>query len=199
MGYLSDPHKARSQTCYLFTCGGNVISCHFVKQTLVATYSNHAEIIAIYKASHECIWLRNLTQHICKNCGLTSNRDVPTILYEDNTTCIAPFKEGFIKGDRTKHISPKFFSLMIFKKSVTSTSRKFNPVTTFLIGLLKHFLHRNLKRWYETLLCGASRKSSDVLIRGSWKHIVLFSLAMFFPLGFLSKVFNEAIVSNIYY
>ena len=25
-GYLSDPHKARSQTGYLFTCGGTAIS-----------------------------------------------------------------------------------------------------------------------------------------------------------------------------
>ena len=25
-GYLFDPRKARSQTCYLFTCGGTVIS-----------------------------------------------------------------------------------------------------------------------------------------------------------------------------
>ena len=33
----------------------------------------------------------------------------PTILYEDNAACIAQLKEGYIKGDRTKHISPKFF------------------------------------------------------------------------------------------
>jgi len=33
----------------------------------------------------------------------------PTILYEDNAACITQLKEGFIKGDRTKHISPKLF------------------------------------------------------------------------------------------
>ena len=87
-GYLSDPHKARSQTGYLFTCG---------------------DIIAIHEASRKCIWLRNLTQPIRNSCGLTSNMDAPTILYEDNAACVAQFKEGFIKGDRTKHISPKFF------------------------------------------------------------------------------------------
>ena len=32
-----------------------------------------------------------------------------TIIYEDNTACIAQLKEGYIKGDRTKHIYPKFF------------------------------------------------------------------------------------------
>ncbi|KAM6544156.1 hypothetical protein CsatB_028208 [Cannabis sativa] len=108
-GYLSDPHKARSQTGYLFTCGDTAISWRSTKQTLVATSSNHAEILAIHEASRECVWLRSMTQHIRGTCGLTSNKEVPTILYEDNAACIAQLKGGYIKGDRTKHISPKFF------------------------------------------------------------------------------------------
>ena len=54
-GYLSDPHKGRSQTGYLFTYGNTVISWRFVKQTISATSSNHAEIITIHEASHECV------------------------------------------------------------------------------------------------------------------------------------------------
>ena len=50
-GYLSDPHKGRSQTGYLFTYGGTAISWRSVKQTLMATSSNHSEIIAIHEAS----------------------------------------------------------------------------------------------------------------------------------------------------
>jgi hypothetical protein len=53
--FLSDPHKGRSQTGYLFTCGSTAISWRSVKQTLVATSSNHSEIIAIHEASWECI------------------------------------------------------------------------------------------------------------------------------------------------
>ena len=30
-------------------------------------------------------------------------------MYEDNAACIAQLKEGYIKGDKTKHISPKLF------------------------------------------------------------------------------------------
>ena len=63
-GYLSDPHKARSQIGYLFTCGDTAISWRSMKQTLVATSLNHAEIIAIHEASRECVWLRSITQHI---------------------------------------------------------------------------------------------------------------------------------------
>ncbi|XP_048622619.1 secreted RxLR effector protein 161-like [Brassica napus] len=50
-GYLSDPHNPRSQTGYVFIHGGAAVSWRSTKQTLVATSSNHAEIIAMYEAS----------------------------------------------------------------------------------------------------------------------------------------------------
>ncbi|CAL8163044.1 unnamed protein product [Prunus armeniaca] len=80
-GYLSDPHKGRSQT----------------------------EILAFHEANRECVWLRSLVHHIRKTCDLSSITKPPTIMYEDNAACIAQIKEGFIKGDRTKNIPPKFF------------------------------------------------------------------------------------------
>ncbi|XP_015167829.1 uncharacterized protein [Solanum tuberosum] len=76
---------------------------------MVATSSNHAEILAIHGASRECVWLRSLTQHIQETCGLSLKGDAPTTLYKDNAACIAQLREGYIKGDRTKYISPKFF------------------------------------------------------------------------------------------
>jgi len=108
-GYLSDPHNGRSQTGYLFTFGGTAISWRSTKQTIAATSSNHAEILAIHEASRECVWLRSIIQYVEGTCGLHSQKILPTILYEDNTACIHQLKEGYIKGDRTKHISPKFF------------------------------------------------------------------------------------------
>ena len=50
-----------------------------------------------------------MTQHIRKTCDLSSSKLSPTTLYEDNMTCIAQIKGRYIKGDRTKHISPKLF------------------------------------------------------------------------------------------
>jgi hypothetical protein len=108
-GFLSDSHKGRSQTGYLFTCGSTAISWRYVKQTLVATSSNHSEIIAIHKASRECIWLRSIIQHIWEKCGLSTIKDSTIILYEDNAAYITQIRGGYIKGDRTKRISPKFF------------------------------------------------------------------------------------------
>jgi hypothetical protein len=50
VGYFSDLHKARSQSRYVFTYGGTVISWRSTKQTLTATSTNHAELIALYDA-----------------------------------------------------------------------------------------------------------------------------------------------------
>ncbi|KAL0413577.1 UNVERIFIED_CONTAM: Retrovirus-related Pol polyprotein from transposon TNT 1-94 [Sesamum radiatum] len=108
-GYLSDPYKAISQSGYVFMYGGTAISWRSTKQTLVATSSNHAELIALYEAGRECVWLRSLTHYVRESCGLESIEKIPTIIYEDNAACIAQIKDGYLKGDRTKHISPKFF------------------------------------------------------------------------------------------
>ncbi|KAM1446751.1 hypothetical protein ACFXTO_005931 [Malus domestica] len=116
-GFLSDPHKARSQTGYVFKNGDTAISWCSTKQTLVATSSNHSEILVLHEAGRECSWLRSMIHHIRNSCGLTSKTDNPTVIHEDNTACVAQMKEGFIKGDKTKHISPKFFSAHELQKA----------------------------------------------------------------------------------
>ena len=80
-----------------------------MKQTIAATSSNHSEILAIHEASRECVWLRSMTQHIRSDCGMSVGADAPAMMYENNVACIAQLKDGYIKGDRTKHILPKFF------------------------------------------------------------------------------------------
>ena len=109
VGYLSDPHKARSQTGFIFTYVNTAISWRSVNQTMVPTSSNHSEILVMHEASRECVWLRSMIQHIRKSCELSSIKNKPTVLYKDNAACIVQVKGGYIKGDRTKHISPKFF------------------------------------------------------------------------------------------
>ena len=117
-GYLSDPHKARSQSGYVFTCGDTAVSWRSVKQTMVATSSNHSELLAIHEASTECMWLRSMIQHIRDSSGLSPISNTATSLYEDNTACIAQLKGGYIKGDRTKHILQSSFTHMSFKTMV---------------------------------------------------------------------------------
>ena len=107
-GYLSDPRNGLSQTGYVFFSGGTSISWKSSKQTMVATSTNHSEIIALYEAAKESIWLRRVHQHVQNACGINI-APTPTIIYEDNSACIAQVQSGYIKSNIIKHISPKFF------------------------------------------------------------------------------------------
>ena len=93
----------------MFLSGNAAIFWRSIKQTLVATFSNHTEIFVLYEASRECVWLRSLIQHVRSSCQLPSIAGIPNIIYEDNEACIRHIREGFIKGDKTKHIAPEFF------------------------------------------------------------------------------------------
>ena len=104
-----DPHKAQSQSGYVFTYGDTAVSWRFVKKTMVVTSSNHSKLLAIHEASRDCMWLRSMIQHIRDSGCLSLISNTATSLYVDNVACIAQLKGGYIKGDRTKNISPKFF------------------------------------------------------------------------------------------
>ncbi|XP_059639870.1 secreted RxLR effector protein 161-like [Cornus florida] len=104
-GYLSDPHRAYSQTRYVFTYDGTAILWRSMKQTMITTSSNHSEILAIHEASRECFWLSSIIQHIQTTCGFSPIKESPTILYEDNAAYIAQMKKGILKvtGPSTSH------------------------------------------------------------------------------------------------
>jgi len=107
-GYLSDPHNGRSQTGFVFLQGGTAISWKSTKQTLVSTSTNHSEIIALYEASRECVWLRRMINHIIQSCGIGAI-ETPTIIFEDNSACVTQMESGYIKSNMTKHIILKLF------------------------------------------------------------------------------------------
>jgi hypothetical protein len=107
-GYLSDPHKARSQSGYVFMSAGAAISWKSTKQTIAATSTNQSEIIALYEACREAVWLRRFIKFISKGVGVQKKLQ-PIAVHEDNKACVAQVEQGYIKSDRTKHIDPKFF------------------------------------------------------------------------------------------
>ena len=69
-GYWFDPHKGRFQTGYIFIYDDTAISWWSTKQTLAANSSNHDELLALHKASQECVGLRSLVHYIRESCGL---------------------------------------------------------------------------------------------------------------------------------
>jgi hypothetical protein len=42
--------------------------------------------------------------------------DTPTIIFEDNSACVAQMESGYIKSNMTKHIIPKLFYPMNSKR-----------------------------------------------------------------------------------
>ena len=80
------------------------------------TSTNHSEIIALYEASRECVWLHRMINHIQQACGIGSI-ELPTIIYEDNSACVTQMQTGYIKSNITKHIVPKLFIPMNYKKT----------------------------------------------------------------------------------
>ncbi|KAJ9544184.1 hypothetical protein OSB04_023891 [Centaurea solstitialis] len=65
----------------------------------------------------------------------------PTCIYEDNAACIEQMKVGYIKGDNTKHISPKFFynqqQQTLLKIQVNQVSSEENVADLFTKSLPK--------------------------------------------------------------
>ncbi len=59
-------------------------------------------------------------------------KDRSNILYEDNTACITQIRRDYIKGDKTKDISPKFF--------YTHELQKSDDIDVQLIYLIEIFL-----------------------------------------------------------
>ena len=109
VGYLSNPHNnSRSEPGFVFLHGGTTISWLSSKQTLVATSTNHYEVIALYEASCECIWLRRMINHIQQSCGIGAI-DLQTIIYVDNFVCVTQMQTYYINSNITEHISPKLF------------------------------------------------------------------------------------------
>ena len=129
---------------YVFTYNGITISWCSIKQPLVVTSSNHSEILAHHETSRECVWLRSIIYHIQNTCGFSLSTGMPTPILEDTAACIAQIRESYIKDDKTKHISPKFFythelqqSRQIDVKQIRSTDNladlftKALPTSTF--------------------------------------------------------------------
>ena len=79
----SNPNGRKSQSGYLFTVCGGVISWASKKQSVVALSSTEAEYIAASLASQEAVWLRSLLGDI------SFVQKEPTVIKEDNQGTIA--------------------------------------------------------------------------------------------------------------
>ena len=148
-GYRTDEVNGKSQTGYIFIKNGAPISWKSVKQTITATSTNHAELLALHEAAREAVWLRTMVQAISEQCK-TSHNNQATVIYEDNAAAVAQVATGFIKADRVKHISPTLFGFMqdlVETGQVTITKiESANNISDMLTKALPAYKHRELVR-----------------------------------------------------
>lgn len=96
--WAGDHATRKSNSGYVFLMCGAAISWKSQQQTLVALSSMESEYIALCEATREAIWLRQLLLDL----GVPQLN--PTVLFEDNQSCIAFVRSQRI-SKRTKHIS----------------------------------------------------------------------------------------------
>ena len=107
-GFRTDLNAGKSQTGYIFLKCSAPISWRSTKQTVTATSTNHAELLAFHEVAREVVWLRTLEQILDQQCNLRI-RKMPTVVFEDNSACVRQMASSFIKANRTKHVSPHIF------------------------------------------------------------------------------------------
>ncbi|CAA7017728.1 unnamed protein product [Microthlaspi erraticum] len=157
-GYLSDPHKARSQTGYVFTYGGTAIS----------------------GVPKNKLWLQQAS-------GVSTKKE-PTTIYEDNSACVTQLKEGYIKSDRTKHIPPRFFSYTQELEKNQEVDIQYVRSSDNAADLFTKALPTTVfKKHVQVLECVVFKicEEKTYLFSGGVCFAVLFFLFMvFIPLGF---------------
>jgi hypothetical protein len=99
--YASDPSTRRSTSGYVFMLNGAAVSWSSKLQRTVATSTCHAEYVALFDATREAIYLRNLL------LDMRITNLAPVTIFEDNEPAIAVAKNHYT-GDRTKHIEIRF-------------------------------------------------------------------------------------------
>ena len=78
-GFKTDEAGGKSQTDYIFMRDGAPISWKSIKQIVMATSTNHAELLAFHEAAREAVWLRTMEIIIMKQCRIKAE-DKPTVI-----------------------------------------------------------------------------------------------------------------------
>ena len=139
-----------------------------------------------------------MIQHIRESCGLSSIKGDTIILFEDNTAYIAHITRGYIKRDRTKHISPKFFYTHELQKSNEINVQQICSSGNLVKLFTKSLPTSTFKKLIHKIgMC----QLKDIDMRGSMfvkcvNILCYFSFRpCFVPLGFTGKDFNEAVLT----
>ena len=102
----TDLDDSKSQTGYMYTLNGGVVSWCSSKQSIVAGSTCEAEYMAASEAAHEAIWMKEFITDL----GVIPNASGLITLFCDNTGAIALAKEPRFHK-KSRHIKRRFNSI----------------------------------------------------------------------------------------
>ena len=97
--FTTDPDDFKSQSSYVFTLNGGVVSWKSYKQDTVADSTTEAEYIAAADAAKEGIWMKKFLTEL----GVVPSSLGPMEIYCDNNGAIAQAKEPRSQ-QKNKHV-----------------------------------------------------------------------------------------------
>lgn len=169
------------------------------KERETLDYVGRESVQMIHETSRECMWLRSISQYIKWACKLTTDKEVPTVLFEDNVACKIHLKARYIKGDRMKHISSKFFYTHDLQESSEINIQQIRScdnlddlftkalLTTTFEKLVRKIDLSNLKN-----LKGCCSQAEGEMIFEAF----LFPSPRYFLLNFFCEVFNQTSINR---
>ena len=96
----------KSTTCFIFTLAGGAISWKSSKQSLVASSTMEAEIVACYETGAHAKWLRNFISGL----KIVTSICRPLKLFSDNSSVVS-FAKSTKNTGGAKYIELKYFKL----------------------------------------------------------------------------------------
>ena len=115
--YAADPDNRRSTSGYLISMNNGPVSWKAKHQSCTTLSSAEAEFVAASVCGQEVIYLRNLMR------DLGQEQTEPTIVFEDNTSCIL-MSENPANAERSRHIDTRKYFLRDMVRSKTLVLKK---------------------------------------------------------------------------
>ena len=107
-GYRSDCITSKSQTGWVYLLNGTAIFWSSNKQSLTATSSFEAELIAMYEGSRDVEWVIRFTKMLTETLNIRLF-DPPIATFGDNKPSINQIASGYIRSNSNKHINPRWY------------------------------------------------------------------------------------------
>ena len=107
--FMTDPDDFKSQSGYVFTLNGGVVSWKSSKQNTVADSTTEAEYIAASEASKEGYWIKKFVTEL----GVVPSAEDPMEIYCDNSGAVAQAREPR-SHQKSKHIERRYHKIREF-------------------------------------------------------------------------------------